>query len=109
MQTRFSALRQKLSSLKEHVAVLQAGIGPQRWLDPHQELRSLLGSTSWRVAAPLRCLASLLGPASSYVKIDTLSRPEAAARVVAVRSSTSWKVTAPLRALKRLLTHRSAL
>jgi 2-polyprenyl-3-methyl-5-hydroxy-6-metoxy-1,4-benzoquinol methylase len=110
MQARFSALRQQLSSLKEHVAVLQARIGPQRWSDPHQELRSLLGSTSWRVAAPLRCLGSLLeGPASSYVKIDTLSRPEAAARVVAVRSSTSWKITAPLRALKRLLTHRSAL
>lgn len=68
------------------------------------ELAALLGSTSWRLMAPLRGLKSVLWstPKPLY-KLSDMAQADVVKAIEQIRNSTSWRATAPMRKLSSLL------
>jgi hypothetical protein len=84
------------------VDVDPALLGPAERLGPDgalTQVRDILNSTSWRVSAPLRRLAQVLGRDRGLDMLDltSITPDEADAVMIRLLNSTSWRITAPLR------------
>jgi hypothetical protein len=98
----FRSELRRLRHLGITVDVDPALLGPAERLGPDgalTQVRDILNSTSWRVSAPLRRLAQVLGRDRGLDMLDltSITPDEADAVMIRLLNSTSWRITAPLR------------